>query len=650
MSNPNIQYRPDIDGLRAIAVLAVVTFHAFPDALPGGFVGVDFFFVISGYLIGGILLKSIANNTFSFADFYARRVNRIFPALLTVLVSCYVFGWFGLFADEFEQLGKHLAGGAAFVSNIVLLNESGYFDNSAETKPLLHLWSLGVEEQFYFLWPIILWAAWKLRVNILAISAVLFAISFTLNISMLKGDPVTIFYSPHTRFWEIIAGAILAYFTIFKNLQPRFYAANILSMIGVALVAYGILTISKENAFPGWFALIPVAAAVLLIAAGPGAIINKYVLASRPMVWVGLISFPLYLWHWPLLSFNRIVEGGTPTVEFRLVAVVAAFILAAATFYLIEKPLRAKSEWRFKTGSLSSAMMAVFCIGAGTAILKGIPERPSIGLYTAVNQQFSGWNYATNEQCLTSYNYEESKTYKWWFCITDAKPKPSVLLLGNSYANHLFPGLTMAPEFKEQGFLSIGTCDPTQANTQAPLEPGDTKPCSGYRALHQWEMIKGIVKSNATIKHVIISGLPQSPSDEAITALEKTIGFFKDHGIQVIVFKPHFLAGFDPRSCFSRPFSSIKPRECVKPAGTEKSLERQFSGLVQRVSEDFPEVLFYDQNRANCDQNGCHIVVNGMPLYRDQDSHYTVFGSVRTAQDFVSWAKMNAPDMVTSTN
>jgi peptidoglycan/LPS O-acetylase OafA/YrhL len=176
------KYRPDIDGLRAVAVLAVVLFHAFPGLIRGGFIGVDIFFVISGYLISTIIFENLDRGSFSFREFYVRRIKRIFPALIVVLLACFAFGWFALLADEFNQLGKHIAAGAGFVSNIVLWGEAGYFDNSAETKPLLHLWSLGIEEQFYIVWPLLLWFAWKRKFNLLTIAVLIAIISLALNI------------------------------------------------------------------------------------------------------------------------------------------------------------------------------------------------------------------------------------------------------------------------------------------------------------------------------------------------------------------------------------------------------------------------------------------------------------------------------------
>jgi peptidoglycan/LPS O-acetylase OafA/YrhL len=181
------KYRPDIDGLRAIAVLSVIAFHAFPNWAVGGFTGVDIFFVISGYLISTIIFDNLDKGTFSFGDFYGRRIKRIFPALLTVLITCYLFGWLTLLADEFKQLGKHLVAGAGFVSNLVLWSEAGYFDNSAETKPLLHLWSLGIEEQFYLIWPILLWLGYKRKFNLLTLTLILAAASLYFNMKGKRG-------------------------------------------------------------------------------------------------------------------------------------------------------------------------------------------------------------------------------------------------------------------------------------------------------------------------------------------------------------------------------------------------------------------------------------------------------------------------------
>src|SRR5437870_5550894 len=254
------KYRPDIDGLRALAVLSVVAFHAFPTSLPGGFLGVDVFFVISGYLISTIILENLDKGAFSLAEFYGRRVRRIFPALLVVLLASYVFGWLALLADEYAQLGKHIAAGAGFVSNLVLWNEVGYFDRSADTKPLLHLWSLGIEEQFYLAWPLLLWFSWKRRF-VAPVVLALAALSFIATALWSNVDAVATFYSPLTRFWELLGGSMLAWLALRRAKVPfttgsgpvgatqmvhADMRANALSVGGLAMLAWAFAAIAGD--------------------------------------------------------------------------------------------------------------------------------------------------------------------------------------------------------------------------------------------------------------------------------------------------------------------------------------------------------------------------------------------------------------------
>jgi peptidoglycan/LPS O-acetylase OafA/YrhL len=207
MSREAFSYRPDIDGLRAVAVGAVLIFHAFPKKLPGGFVGVDIFFVISGFLITGIILKELESGKFTYTGFYARRIRRIFPALALVLAATLLVGWATLAPGEFRELSKHTVGGAGFVSNLILWRESGYFDPVGQSKPLLHLWSLGIEEQFYIGWPLLLAALFRRTRKILPAVGLFALVSFCFTIATVSGDPVSAYYSPATRIWELLIGA-----------------------------------------------------------------------------------------------------------------------------------------------------------------------------------------------------------------------------------------------------------------------------------------------------------------------------------------------------------------------------------------------------------------------------------------------------------
>ncbi len=238
--------------------------------------------------------------TFRFVDFYVRRIRRIFPALLLVLAASGVMGWAVLLPDEYAQLGKHIAAGAGFVSNLVLWAEASYFDSAAELKPLLHLWSLGVEEQFYILWPLLAWIAWRVRIGFLWPVVLLAGASFGLCVYRLDGDPVGAFYSPLTRFWELLAGSALAWLTL-RNERAEcvldvfgndVLGRALLSASGILLLACGFVLIDRRSAFPGILALLPVLGAVLLIAAGERAWFNRVVLSNPLLVWIGLISYP----------------------------------------------------------------------------------------------------------------------------------------------------------------------------------------------------------------------------------------------------------------------------------------------------------------------------------------------------------------------
>ncbi len=339
----HFKYRPDIDGLRAIAVLIVVAFHAFPEWLPGGYIGVDIFFVISGFLISSVLFDSLKNNTFSLSDFYSRRIKRIFPALLLILVTLLVFGWFLFIPEDYEKLGKHVFSGAVFVSNIVSLSEFGYFDEAAEYKPLLHLWSLGIEEQFYIIWPILLWCAWQLKISLRILLPVLLIASFALNIYRSSYNSSFAFFSLQARAWELLLGAGIGYLSFERDLwQAKFKEIDksLFTLFGLALLIFGCVALNRTSVFPGWWALVPTIGAALIIVAGPQAWINRVLLATRPLVAIGLISYPLYLWHWALLSFLNIVLGHVPSLVVRGAVVTASFFLAWLTYRFVEKPIR----------------------------------------------------------------------------------------------------------------------------------------------------------------------------------------------------------------------------------------------------------------------------------------------------------------------
>lgn len=359
-----LAYRPDIDGLRAVAVTAVLLFHCWPQWFVSGFVGVDIFFVISGYLISTILLKQLEAGRFSILDFYSRRVRRIFPALLVVLLATLAFGWMVLLHGEFTVLGKHVAAGGGFVSNLVLWAESGYFDSSGNTKPLLHLWSLGVEEQFYIAWPLILWLVFTKRYNFLLVTGAIFCASMAVNLGSIASNPTAAFYSPLSRFWELMSGGVAAYLHLHRrpwSLQQQRWAAA----LGTLLMVGAFALIKPQALFPGWWALLPVAATFLLIMAGPATLINRHLLGNRLATGIGKISYPLYLWHWPLLSYAFILYGEKPSYLVKIGLMTGALLLAYLTYRLLETPLRHYRNTPRVVGALVTGVALTALIGFG---------------------------------------------------------------------------------------------------------------------------------------------------------------------------------------------------------------------------------------------------------------------------------------------
>jgi peptidoglycan/LPS O-acetylase OafA/YrhL len=467
---PHLPYRPDIDGLRAIAVSLVVLFHAYPEWLPGGFIGVDIFFVISGFLISSILLKSLVRNDFElheFINFYSRRVNRIFPALGFMLIFCFAFGWFSLLPNEYQQVGKHTMGAVLFIPNLIFWRESGYFDNLSNTKILLHLWSLGIEEQFYLIWPLILLFAFKLRIYFIYVVPLLFAASFFYSVHLTHQNLVEAFFSPASRFWELLCGAMLsqvflssnnryykkfaAYFNCPAEMKHSFFKKNIhngLSILGLFLIGLGGYLIKEGSLFPGFSALLPVVGTMFIIL-GEKSIINKSVLSSRILVNIGLISYPVYLFHWPALAFSRILYGEL-TFFAKLLILIIVFLLSWIFYRRIEIPLRA-----LKKNQLSLILILLFVV-------------IFIFSYVANNTQgFSGLRFGPDyQERIKDIEWPEEKKFnkvcqeKYFpdqYCLVSNLNKPlDVAIYGDSQANALYWGLGIYFNGLNKNTINIG--------------------------------------------------------------------------------------------------------------------------------------------------------------------------------------------------
>lgn len=450
-------YRPDIDGLRAIAVLSVVLFHAFPGHLLGGFVGVDVFFVISGFLITGDLHRRATDGTFSISGFYARRVRRIFPALAVVLATGLIAGWFTLSAYAYRRAGIEVAAGAGFVSNIYYWQTLNYFSAEAIENPFLHLWSLGVEEQFYIVWPLIIFAIARWRIPAVTSVLVIAIASYSYALPLTSSDGPAAFFSPLSRFWELSIGGALALSKL--SFKP---ALRQCVSIGGLVGLLGAIVLVREVSFPGYQALLPVVSTAALIAAGPAGLANK-LLAQRAMVAVGLISYPLYLWHWPILSFAYITGGyAYGSVFFRGCLVIVAIILAVATFIFVEKRGRlAPPQILF----IVIAMIAT--VGVSVYFAKGWPLRAAaknpaialVGKYQEMHQ--NGLSSAYLEKCdFLAWHVQRVRASISSSCIAGGNGK-KWMLWGDSHAQALSLGLRRYKP-RDTGFIQVATsaCSP----------------------------------------------------------------------------------------------------------------------------------------------------------------------------------------------
>lgn len=393
-----LKYRSDIDGLRAIAVLPVVLFHADLTAFSGGYVGVDIFFVISGFLITGIISREIQNGDFSIITFYERRVRRIFPALFVMFFFTLAAGVFLLLPSDLEKLGASVVAATTFVSNIFFLRTSGYFERTAELNPLLHTWSLAIEEQYYLFFPILLMVLWKFRWNWKVVTSAGLVLSFVYSIYMTDHYTSKAFYLLPSRAWELLLGSIIA-----LGVLPRInntLLLEILAALGIGFIAFAVLVYDPETIFPGLAALLPCLGAGLLIFTGQGDYKTTVarILSGRVLVFFGLISYSLYLWHWPIFVFTNYYSVFPLPLAHSLLNVIISVFIAYLSWQFIENPFRKPGGKFYSNQKIvlfsTTAVTMVGLVVMGTAFWKseGIQFRsvdPIIALIQ--NVQKASW-------------------------------------------------------------------------------------------------------------------------------------------------------------------------------------------------------------------------------------------------------------------
>jgi peptidoglycan/LPS O-acetylase OafA/YrhL len=504
-----ITYRADIDGLRAVSILLVIGYHA--EFIPGGFVGVDVFFVISGFLISRIILTQAKAGTFSSLAFYARRIRRIFPALIVVLAASYLIGWFVLLPAGFSLLGESIAAGVGFVSNLFQLGQLGYFAPDAAENPLLHLWSLGIEEQFYIFWPPLLLMIFGSKRRWLWILVIAGA-SFGVSLLVFFGYKEWSFYSPLSRAWELLGGGMIANWYVDaperERRSPPF--DNLLAAIGLAAIVGAAVWLDKNRLFPGLYALLPVLGAGLIIVS-PNAVVNRVLLSSRPMVLTGLISYPLYLWHWPLLSYLGIVRNGVPTLLETWAAIIVAFGLAWLTFRFVETPFRHRQD---VVPKLSFGLIALGAVGILTAAESGFefrfpPEIRDIALIEPQN------NAGLRNEC-----FSEAPGARLGPNCIEPGDKPLLFLWGDSTAATLYPGLKHAQQtvpFRLAHFASPGCAPILAAGSNVRCDQDSSVAFGFIKSSHpeivllhaMWDKSNDLDKLGDTVRQLRAIGVPR---------------------------------------------------------------------------------------------------------------------------------------------
>lgn len=647
--NQHLNYRPDIDGLRAVAVLFVLIFHGFPNFIKGGFVGVDIFFVISGYLITSIILKSQARGDFSLIEFYSRRIKRIFPALIVMLIFCLVFGWFSLLADEYQALGKHIAAGALYISNFVLQSEAGYFDIDSDYKPLLHLWSLGIEEQFYLVFPLLLMVFSRAKWNpIFLISGGLIA-SFLLNIFFIDQNPTSVFFHPQSRVWELLIGSLIAYVNLFKRakfdvfLNKFNFSANVLAWLSLALILCAWIGLNKEKiTFPNGWALLPTLGAAGLILAGEKAWFNRQFLANKYVVWLGLISYPLYLWHWVLLALMRTVEMERPSANLRILALLMSVVFAWLTYYFVEKRLRFLDNRVIVIGLIMSLSLIGF-IGFHIYQKEGYPNRihyQQVWNEGEPNPKMWLKKWIVQKACAEKFGIDEAG-----FCMmSDATKIPTVFLIGDSHANHLYPGL-QAYLFKDENLLQLGlsACPATfdipkgkcSKVTNAALELAISMPSVHTVILHSIELENFDLINEKKSKNPLSEMLSNETRVADTTtffqqAERKTLQRLLDANKSVIFVLDIPRLGFHPSSCVKRPWKISGQMEripCAVPLAEWQANHENYRKVLFEILKDFPQITIWDSAGAFCDEKYCWAVKDNKMLYRDEN-HLNEVGSL----------------------
>ncbi|SDA17254.1 acyltransferase family protein [Sphingomonas sp. NFR15] len=533
-----LRYRPEIDGLRALAVLPVILFHAGVTFFSGGFVGVDVFFVISGFLITGILYREISAGKFSILNFYERRIRRLFPALFAMLAASSAIGWFILLPDEFAAFGRQILATCLFMSNILFWSEDGYFDAESATKPLLHTWSLAVEEQYYIIFPLLLWLMVRYARSAIR-PIVMLGIVGSLVVSelVLHRFPSTAFFMLPTRAWELLIGALVALIPAYSGR----YAA-VLAWAGVGAILIPVLTFQESMLFPGIAALPPCAGAAAILWASRGTSC-AVALSNRGLRFFGLISYSLYLWHWPIIVFLGLKFGMPMSPDLTVVAILLSLAVATASWRFVERPLRKGGGKPFVWSFGGACLTAGMSVAAILIVGNGLPAR-----FTSMQNRMVDLSIREGAAMEAAYRcgaaHKIGIRKKVGVCDVGPGGRPRLVILGDSEAMALKPAFSAALERSDipARLISKPGCPPLLGLDRVETSRGCAAASAAMAAYVRAVKPAAIIlvanwRNVLSAKNTIFAGRTSydaaSRLDNVTRALSRTVAVYRSMGVRI---------------------------------------------------------------------------------------------------------------------
>lgn len=641
-----VEYRPDIDGLRALAVLPVIIFHAGADWLPGGFVGVDIFFVISGFLISSIILREIRQDKFSFLNFYERRLRRIIPALLAMILVVVIV--FQIIALPEQSITTSESGLAALLSmsNFYFWQQAGYFSPTAEFIPLLHTWSLSLEEQFYLLFPVFVLFLWRFNIPINSTLVFAIVIAFFISLWLSENKPSVAYYLLPARVWELGFGVVLA-----SGVVPKFRGKLINQVVpafGIGVIFFSFFYINSTMIFPGWVALLPCIGAAMVIHGDGKSWVSRRVLSSKPMIMIGLLSYSLYLWHWPVMSAIRIKTASIHLDLWHAIfSIVVTFFLAWLSWKYIEKPFRNRNLLPVKNmlNILGAASVVLFTIAAISVFNSGFPSRVGEPARIALSASKDVDPYRS--YCQNLENHDGCK-------FGDIDAPVTYAIIGDSHAAAIRPAIEFSGLMGDaSGTLYWKGACPLLEGAYLKDHPGRAE-CEDFKS-SVWNKIE----SNEDLEAVILAGrwpfhmtgwLPESggsnrtwliddktvkaSSEENSNVLRRSLGRSLDRlaALEVNV----YVIGAVPEPGFDVPVTIALARHAGLdvPSNIRRSTVEERAGsadyLVKKEVEKRSGVRFLSIWESFCGLEGCKLEVDGVPIYYDDD-HLSYNGAINVA-------------------